>query len=166
MSVKDLMTKNVKTCRPTDMLNAAARIMWEEDCGCVPVVGDDNQIVGMLTDRDICMAAYTRNQPPGSITVDSVMAKQLHACGPDETPAAAEQLMQLNQIRRLPVISYEGQLLGILSLCDLARAVAEKKRDPTPGMNAAAIEATLAGICRSRSASEAQPMSMVSAAVY
>jgi CBS domain-containing protein len=67
MSVKDLMTKNVKTCRPSDLLNAAARIMWEEDCGCVPVVGDDNQLVGMLTDRDICMATYTRNQPPGSI---------------------------------------------------------------------------------------------------
>jgi CBS domain-containing protein len=95
------------------------------------------------------------------------MSKQIHGCGPDESPAAAEQLMQLNQIRRLPVISFEGQLLGILSLCDLARAVADKKRDSTPGMNAAAIETTLAGICRARSAPAPQPVSsFASAAAY
>ncbi len=150
MNVKDVMTKEVKSCRTTDMLNTAAQIMWDHDCGCVPVVSEKDEVVGMLTDRDICMAAYTQNQPLGSLTVGSAMSTKMYGCGPEDTLEAAEQIMQQHQIRRLPVLGFEGQLLGILSLNDLALAVSEKKKDHSPGMNAAAIETTLAAVCRPR----------------
>ena len=60
MKVGDLMTKDVKACSQHDSLNRAAQLMWENDCGSVPVVDSDSKVVGMLTDRDICMAAYTK----------------------------------------------------------------------------------------------------------
>ena len=75
MKVEDLMTRSVGTCRPTDTLSSAAQLMWERDCGCVPVVSDDgsNRVVGMLTDRDICMAAHFRGASPGALPVGQVM---------------------------------------------------------------------------------------------
>lgn len=63
MKVQDIMTADVETCRLDDTLDRPAAIMWERDCGVVPVVDDESRIVGMLTDRDICMAAYTQGRP-------------------------------------------------------------------------------------------------------
>jgi CBS domain-containing protein len=150
MNVKDVMTKQVRSCRAGDALSTAAQIMWDHDCGCVPVVNDKEEVIGMVTDRDLCMAAYTRNELLGSMTVGSVMSQQIHACAPEDSVEAAEQIMRQHQIRRLPVLGFEGQLLGILSINDLARAASEKKRDHSPGLTPASIEATLAAVCRPR----------------
>ena len=149
MNVKDVMTKDVKSCSVNDSLNVAAQIMWDGDCGCVPVLDDKQEVVGMITDRDICMAAYTQNQPLTAIPVAAAMSREVYGCGPEDTIDSAEQTMRARQVRRLPVLGFERQLLGILSLNDLARAISVGKPH-APGLSAAAVEATLAAVCRPR----------------
>ena len=77
MKIQNLMTRDVRTCRREDVLVEAARIMWENDCGSVPVVDAQRHVVGMITDRDICMAAYTRGQRLADMTVESAMSKTI-----------------------------------------------------------------------------------------
>lgn len=149
MHVKDVMTKDVKSCSVNDALNVAAQIMWDGDCGCVPVVNDKLEVVGMITDRDICMAAYTQNQALTRIPVAGVMSREVYGCGPEDAIDAAERVMRTRQVRRLPVLGFEGQLLGILSLNDLACAISTGKSNG-PGLSTAAVEATLAAVCRPR----------------
>ncbi len=146
MKVEQLMTRDVAACRADQTLNWAAHIMWERDCGCVPVVDEHNLVVGMLTDRDICMAAYTTNVPLSALRVGDIMARRVIACGAFDTLEHAESLMQLHQIRRLPVVGCENQLLGMLSLNDLARAARLEPHTRERGVNADAIERTLAAV--------------------
>lgn len=150
MRVRDLMTKDVATCRSNDMLSNAAQIMWDRDCGCVPVLDDEMHVVGMITDRDICIAAHSRNASPSTIPVFTAMSPALYGCGADDTLAIAEQIMREHQVRRLPVLDRDGRLQGILSLSDLARAATEKRGDKSPGISIAAIEATFAAVCKPR----------------
>jgi len=92
MTVEDLMTRNVETCTPTDTLSAAAQLMWDHDFGCIPVVSEDGSkcVVGMLTDRDICMATHCEGASPGAVRVGDVMSTGLRACrSPSSTGVAA-----------------------------------------------------------------------------
>lgn len=150
MKIEAVMTKSVHCVGPDQTLNDAARIMWDHDCGCVPVVDGNGICVGMLTDRDACMAAYTRGEPLAAIRVGDIMSRQLIACGPYDTVEQAEALMQQHQIRRLPVVGFENRLVGILSLNDLARVARTQPRSRERGVNAEAIEATLAAVCAPR----------------
>jgi CBS domain-containing protein len=120
MKVEQLMQRSVQTCRAHDALNRAAQIMWENDCGCVPVVDDAGCAIGMITDRDVCMAAYTRGRTLGEIDVGSVMTATPRACRPQDTVREAETIMCTAQVRRLPVVDNENRLVGILSLNDIA----------------------------------------------
>jgi CBS domain-containing protein len=121
MKVQDLMTREVGACRPFDGADRGARIMWERDCGAVPVVDQDGRVVAMLTDRDLCMASLTQGRPLSDIMVSSAMSRSLWCCRPDDDVAQAETVMQARKVRRLPVVDADGRLLGILSLSDLAR---------------------------------------------
>ena len=120
MDVKRLMKHQVRTCRSDDTLNTAAQIMWEEACGSVPVVDADSRPIGFLTDRDICMAAYTQGRPLGELRVESAMARSVVSCDGEGDLNRATQLMRLNSLRRLPVIGARGVLVGLLSLDDIA----------------------------------------------
>jgi CBS domain-containing protein len=131
-NVKAIMTDAVCSCSADDTLNGAAQRMWDEDCGAVPVVGSDGTLVGIITDRDICMAAYTKGLPLGSIRVNDVMARHVHTCSPDDTLERAATLMAEAQVRRLPIIDAERRLIGIVSLADIARGA------PTLGQREAA----------------------------
>jgi CBS domain-containing protein len=129
MNVFEVMTRRVFSCRPEDTLAAAAAAMWDHDVGCLPVLGDEERVIGMITDRDICMAAYTRASRLDEVAIASVMSRRLHACSPEQTVSAAEEVMRLDRVRRTPVVDPRGRLLGILSLGDLAReAIAQKRR--------------------------------------
>lgn len=121
MKVRDLMTSDVKHCGVSDSLNSAAQIMWENDCGCVPVVDEQTRVVGILTDRDICMAAYTQGLPLAAASVANAMASAVQTCQPGETLAAALKKMRTYRVRRLPVVDEDGRLIGIISLNDVAR---------------------------------------------
>jgi CBS domain-containing protein len=128
MKVKDLMTVPVQSCTKHDSLAHAAQIMWEADCGCVPVTDDARRVIAMVTDRDACMAAYTQGKPLSAIPVEHAMSKQLFACSPDDLVADAEDTMCARQVRRLPVTDAHGQLVGILSLHDIVRHAHRDRR--------------------------------------
>ncbi|HYN09562.1 MAG TPA: CBS domain-containing protein [Vicinamibacterales bacterium] len=121
MRVKELMTQPVYSCSVQDHANEAAQIMWEHDCGVVPVIDGGGRVVGVLTDRDLCMAAHFQNRTLTDIPVADVMAQQVCTCGADDDVVDAERLMAEKQIHRLPVVSASGSLIGILSLADVAR---------------------------------------------
>jgi len=121
VKVREAMTTEVKTCRPSDSLSVAAQAMWEGDCGAVPVVDHDGRLQGMLTDRDICMAAFTRGVALHELTVDGTMTTRLHSCRADDSLQAVMDLMTKEQIRRVPVVSADQKLVGIVSLADIAR---------------------------------------------
>jgi CBS domain-containing protein len=133
MKIEQLMTRTVRACRHDDPLTAAARIMWEADCGCVPVLAAGNgaeRVVGMITDRDICMAAYTQGRPLSQIPVSSAMADGVFSCRTSDSLATALRVMETNQVRRLPVLDAADHLIGMIAFADLAR---EAKREHTRG---------------------------------
>ncbi len=141
MKVEDIMVREVRCCAPTDTLNRGAQIMWEGDCGCVAVLDADGRVIGMLTDRDICMAAYTQGVALNGIAVSSAMSREVFSCLPNDDLLMAQRLMQHHRVRRLPVTDTEGKVVGILSLNDLARALART----TAGK--AQVADTLIAIC-------------------
>ena len=90
--VREVMTPNPRTCGPDDTLQHAAQIMWEADCGCVPVVGADGQVLAMITDRDICMAAYTQGRPLGEILVSGAASHTVVTARESDPLETAERL--------------------------------------------------------------------------
>jgi CBS domain-containing protein len=150
MNLDELMTRKVETCGPDDMLSCAAQIMWDRDCGCVPVVDSERRLVGVITDRDICMAAYTKGRPIQQIAVQDVMSRDLKTCKPSDSVEVAQMMMQSHQLRRLPVVGSTGTLVGVISLSDLTRA-AERERNPKmKEVQQRQVEATLAAVSRPR----------------
>ena len=129
MKVEQLMTRNVHTCGRDDTLDGAARIMWESDCGCVPVVEHEDgaaRVVGMVTDRDICMAAYTQGRPVSEIKVGSAMARDVRSCRSTDSIGTVLNILERNQLHRLPVLDQNDHLIGLLSLADVAREAARE----------------------------------------
>lgn len=118
-----LMTRDVGACSPDESLNHAARIMWEADCGAVPVVDSSGSLLGIITDRDICMAAYTRGQPLWACVVRSVMSTPSYTCSPDDSVDRIAEVMREHRVRRVPIVDAENKLLGMVSLADIARFV-------------------------------------------
>ena len=127
MFVKDIMNEPVITCSSDSTLNVAAQLMWENDCGTIPVVDHQGRLAGMITDRDICMAAYTQGLPLQSIPVTVAMTKYALACHLDDSVTTAEELMREGQVRRVPVIDNEGRPVGIVAVSDLTRFAAGAK---------------------------------------
>jgi CBS domain-containing protein len=148
MRVQDLMSYPAITCNVNDDLNIAAALLWEHDCGAIAVVREDGKLAGMITDRDICMAAYTQGRPLGEILVNSVMANHVVAAEPDQKLGVAEALMADNQIHRIPVIDADRKPVGVLSISDLA---IESVQPDTRMLNGPSkIAHTLAAICQRR----------------
>ena len=122
MKVQEVMSRNVRTCRPESNLAEAVRHMWEADCGALPVVSNDSHVVGMITDRDICIAVATKGRTADRIAVREVAANHIvHTCLAGDDTAAALKTMQAHKIRRLPVVDGHGHLQGIVSLNDIVR---------------------------------------------
>jgi CBS domain-containing protein len=119
MKVKEVMTPDAKSIWISQSLAEAAKEMWENDCGALPVIEDDKKVVGMLTDRDICMAGAVRDCGLGQIPVAEIMNKQIYAAEPEEDIKHALETMREHKIRRLPVLNVEGELTGIVSMNDI-----------------------------------------------
>ena len=153
MKTKDVMTGEVHTCLPDTDLGLAAMQMWEGDFGVLPVVADGGKVVGMITDRDICMAAASRNQAPGAIRVEEVMTGQVYSCSANDDIHDALKTMEQRRVRRLPVLEH-GKIVGLLSLNDLAlKARSSKLADFT----AQDVEETLKAICSHRTYALGRP---------
>ena len=151
MKVEELMTRDVWTCRPGDTLSTAVQLMWDGDCGCIPVVSDDDsrRVVGMITDRDICMATHFRACRPGEIKVEEAMSKCLRTVGAAEDIADADAIMRDVQVRRLPVVDASQRLLGLVSLADLAREADHGRRTQPRTISDQEVGETLGAICTS-----------------
>jgi CBS domain-containing protein len=119
MKVKDVMTTNAEAIWLTESLADAAKLMWENDCGVLPIIKDGQKVVGIITDRDICMGAAIRDTNPSAISVEEVMTGQVYAVNPEDNIDQALLQMQEHHVRRLPVINAEGELEGMLSMNDI-----------------------------------------------
>ena len=128
MKIRDIMTEPVITCSPDTNLAAAAALMWNEDCGVLPVV-EDGKLAGILTDRDICIALGTRSVRALEISVRDVAAKDVETCAPDSEVHTAMHTMRRAKVRRLPVVDDEGHLMGLIGLNDIILAA-----DPNGGL--------------------------------
>ena len=123
--ISEIMTRNVQVVRPDDSLQRAAQCMKDLDVGAVPVC-DGRRLLGMITDRDITVRATALGLSPVTTTVTEVMSKDLCWCTEDESATEVLDGMGEHQIRRLPVVNARKELVGIVSLGDLAT------RQPTP----------------------------------
>jgi CBS domain-containing protein len=150
MNVGQLMNRNVETCRLDDSLAVAAGKMWERDIGCVPVLGRNGHVVGIVTDRDICMAGYTQGRPLGEIPVAVAMSRQLHACRAEDALIEAEEIMRTQQVRRLVVLGPHGGLVGLLSIGDLAREAGRESGRRGRQCTAEEVSVTMAAVCEPR----------------
>jgi CBS domain-containing protein len=151
MKVKDLMTTQVKCCADYNTLNTAAQIMWDNDIGCLPVVNHEGHVIGMLTDRDICMAAYLQAVQLSGSLVTSAMSKQVFSCTPEDDLATAEKVMRDKQVRRLPVLDAQGRLAGIISLNDIVREAERETELKKPReVSDAEIARVMASVCAPR----------------
>jgi len=122
MKCADIMTLNPKMCVPENEVAVAINIMWDYDCGSVPVVKDieSKELVGMVTDRDIAISVVKHfNTHPSQIKVSNCMASLVFACQQDDPIETAIELMSENLIRRIPVVDENGCCMGIISQSDL-----------------------------------------------
>ncbi len=136
-------------------MNEAARIMWEHDCGCVPVVDEGRRVIGMLTDRDACMAAYTQGLRLQDMPVHRAMSNGATACRATDDVDTALGVMATSQVHRLPVVDEEDRLVGIVSVTDLIRA-AQAEAGAARQRAAGALLETLAQVQQPRGAGSQQ----------
>ena len=127
MKVRDVMTSDVGYCQPNTALAQAAMIMWQRDCGVVPVVNDEQQVVGMITDRDICIAVSMQNRLASQIKVGEIIYGEVKSCRPEDDLEDVLKTMRKRQLRRLPVTSKDGVLAGIISIGDLLNVAKGKE---------------------------------------
>lgn len=149
MHARQLMTTNVLSCREEDSLERAAQLMWEGDVGAIPVVDAERRLIGLITDRDICMAAYTQGCGLAARSVGGVMSQEVYTCRPGDSVAFVEEQMRRHQVRRLPVVD-DGRLVGIVSLNDLALTAGKRRVFKTGRVTLAGVATTLARICEHR----------------
>jgi CBS domain-containing protein len=133
MVVREIAARDAKSLSPDADLASAAKIMWDCDCGAVPVVNEDRRVVGMVTDRDICIAAATRAAVPSSIPVRDVMSREVASCKADDDVRNALKTMKERRIRRLPVLDSDGRLSGMLSINDLVMRTDTRAGAAVPG---------------------------------
>lgn len=126
MKVKDIMTKEPRTCTGDTTVAAAASLLWEGDCGILPVV-EDGKLVGVVPDRDMYIALATRNARPSQLKVGAVARTTVAACEPEDDVHRALATMKHERVRRLPVVGFGGTVLGVVSMNDILLAAGAGK---------------------------------------
>lgn len=156
MRVHELMTREVSYCLPHESLARAAQLMWDHDCGCIPVVDEDRRLIGIVTDRDICMAALHNGRPLHELMASQAMAQRPVRVGPQDDVRDAQDLMRHARVRRLPVTDGGGRLVGLISLHDLARQAVSERR-LLPRLRMREVARTFAEISRPWAKSTSTP---------
>lgn len=124
MKVKQAMHKKAEWCEPSTPVAELAKIMKSKDIGAIPI-GENDKLVGMVTDRDITVRGFADNRDMSKLTARDVMSKKIIYCTEDEDIEDAVHLMEEKQVRRLPVINAQKRMVGMLSLGDVSHAVGQ-----------------------------------------
>jgi len=151
MKAQDLMTANAVTCGPGTNLAAAAGLMWDNNCGALAVTNDDGKVIGLITDRDICIAVATRQRLASEIRVGEVITGEVWACAPRDGIQNLLQTMRHARVRRLPVIGEDGALQGIVSISDVVLRAEEAQGKQMPKLSHQDAIGTLKAVCGRRS---------------
>ncbi|WP_024507491.1 CBS domain-containing protein [Bradyrhizobium sp. ARR65] len=136
MQVQDIMQRKVAIADPNMTIRDVARKMRADNIGALPV-GENDRLVGMVTDRDIVMRAVADNRTPGNTVVRDVMSEGVSYCFEDDDAEAAAQIMARDQIRRLPVLNRDKRLAGVIALADLGRSEGRVAQDALQGISEA-----------------------------
>jgi CBS domain-containing protein len=150
MKVQDIMTSDVQCCGPDTNLAAAAKRMWDSDCGALPVLNVEGRVMGMITDRDICMAAATKNKPAWDITVWETVSGNAHTCHMSDDVHTALDIMKREKVRRLPVVDEDGVLQGIVAMNDFVLLAGEAKGGKAPALSYEDVVRTMKAISAHR----------------
>jgi CBS domain-containing protein len=143
MKVAQVMTPAPLACGPETNLAEIAALMWDANCGIVPIVDASGSVIGVVTDRDICIAAATRNLPPSQIRAAELPYRPAICCQPDDDVKTALELMRRHRVRRLPVTGDRGALHGIVSIDDVLLEAGAVRA----GFTARDVIEVLQGIC-------------------
>ena len=119
MKVKEVMMGTPYYVPLEANLGMATELMWKGNCGFLPVVDAEKKVCGVITDRDVCVALGTRNQTAGQVLVEEVVQRKVYACNPEDDIHVALQTMREGHVRRLPVVDFDGNLAGVVSMDDL-----------------------------------------------
>lgn len=138
MKVKDCMCNEVYCVSPKTTVSECAKIMEKKHIGCIPVCNNNNEILGLVTDRDLLLRAIATNKDINKTSVSDVMTSKVCCCEAESELYQAEKLMCEQQIRRIPVLE-DGKVIGILTLGDLAR---------NHEINNGGVGATFQSICK------------------
>jgi CBS domain-containing protein len=141
MKVSKIMTADPRTCAPSTTLADAAKLLWEGDCGVLPVVYG-GKLIGVVTDRDMFIALATRDTRASQLTVGEACSKNVWTCEPEDNVTTALATMKEHRVRRLPVVGFGGTVLGVLSMNDVLLAAG-----PRGGIQAEEVLTTLQAIC-------------------
>lgn len=124
MKVGTMMNPNVEAVQADDDLAKTAMVMWRKDCGFVPVI-DDDRVVGVITDRDICMASATKHEAPEEMKVRDTMASQVWSVRTEDEIESALGMMRERQVHRLPVLDDGERLAGVIAFSDIVRMASQ-----------------------------------------
>jgi CBS domain-containing protein len=150
MKVHDVMTSIVKCCGPEIDLSTAILVMCETDCGALPVIDEAGRVIGMITDRDIAIAAASKGRPTSDIVVSEVISRQVYGVSRDEDIKSALKTMRQEKARRLPVVDDDGILQGILSLNDIVICAEDARGKQVPDITYEDVVSTYRAICEHR----------------
>jgi CBS domain-containing protein len=149
MKIEELMTRPVVTCHADDPMSCAAQRMWENDCGALPVVDGEGHTVAVITDRDICMAAWTTGKTLYELPVRAAMSHEVFCCHPQDSAQVLVRTMSEHRVRRVPIVDEDGHPIGIVSINDVTRNTA-RLRQSTSWAEARDLMQTMAAICEPR----------------
>src|ERR671936_462566 len=125
--IAEVMTDRPRAITPETSIREAAHLMEEEDVGSLPVVDEEARLVGIVTDRDIAIRAVGRGLEPEGTSVMDIASKEVYALTPDDDLDEALQMMARVQVRRLPIVVRENELVGMVAQADVARTSKEKR---------------------------------------
>ena len=124
--IAEVMTDRPRAVAQQTSVREAARLMEEEDVGSLPIVGDGTRLIGIVTDRDIATRAVARGLDPEQTPVMEIASKEVYVLTPDDDLDEALETMARAQVRRVPIVVRENELVGMVSQADVARATKEK----------------------------------------
>ena len=134
MQVQEIMSRDVTLIDPNTTIRDAAKEMRADDIGALPV-GENDRLIGMVTDRDITMRAVAEDRAPATTAVRDVMSDRVYYCFEDDNVQEAADVMAEHQVRRLPVLNRDKRLVGVVALADLGRGEPDAAQSALEGVS-------------------------------